>query len=241
MNHRTLVSALGFSAALITGCNSSDTSNQPTATAEEKLERSAVSEAFGYYLYEGIKVNPIDFDDAAVVRGIQKSMDGAEAPLSREELTAAMTTLQQEAIARLTVENLEAANAFLTENSTKPGVLSSEDGKVQWLVLAEGAGEPVTEDDVPTVHYEGSLIDGTVFDSSHRRGTPAVMPLQNIIPGFRTGVVGMKEGERRKLFIHPDYAYGTQGQLPPNSLLIFEVELLKRDIPDDGEPIEAEG
>jgi len=82
------------------------------------------------------------------------------------------------------------------------------------------------------INYTGKYIDGTVFGSSETAGGPITVPIDQTIPGFSKGIVGMKEGEKRRLFVHPDMGYGTTGQLPPNSMLIFDIEVVKATSPD---------
>jgi peptidylprolyl isomerase len=102
---------------------------------------------------------------------------------------------------------------------------------LQYQIVKEGTGPEVKEHNSPQIQYTGKYIDGTVFGSSQDTGGPITIPLDQTIPGFSKGLVGMKEGEVRKIFVHPDLGYGKTGHLPPNSLLVFEVELIKADNP----------
>lgn len=125
--------------------------------------------------------------------------------------------------------NLEKSQAFLTENAKKDGVSVTESG-LQYEVIEEGeedGASPAAQDTVQ-VHYEGTLIDGQVFDSSYQRGEPAAFPLNRVIPGWTEGVQLMSVGDKYRFFIPPDLAYGTRGtpSIGPNEALIFEVELL---------------
>lgn len=141
--------------------------------------------------------------------------------------------VQQKAFTELSEKNLKAANTFLEENKKKPNIVELEPGKLQYTILQPGTGETVGEHNAPSIHYKGTYIDGTVFGDSRESGAPVTIPLDQTVPGFSKGIAGMKEGEKRRLFVHPDLGYGTMGQLPPNSLLIFEVEVLKADSPLD--------
>nr|WP_268802338.1 FKBP-type peptidyl-prolyl cis-trans isomerase [Amphiplicatus metriothermophilus] len=128
--------------------------------------------------------------------------------------------------------NAEAARKFLEENARRPGVKTTESG-LQYEVLAEGpaGGASPTDADIVRVHYEGRLIDGTLFDSSHERGEPAEFPLAQVIPGWTEGVQLMSEGDKFKLYLPPELAYGEtgtpNGPIGPNEALVFEVELLE--------------
>jgi FKBP-type peptidyl-prolyl cis-trans isomerase FklB len=121
-----------------------------------------------------------------------------------------------------------AGEAFLEKNKNKPGVITLPDG-LQYKILIEGQGERPTDSDSVTVHYSGTLIDGTVFDSSYKRGEPAVFPVNGVIPGWSEALKLMKVGSTWKLYIPASLAYGEQGAPPvigPNQTLIFKVRLI---------------
>jgi FKBP-type peptidyl-prolyl cis-trans isomerase len=124
--------------------------------------------------------------------------------------------------------NSEAGSAFLAENKGKPGVVTTDSG-LQYLVLAAGTGPRPTPTDRVTVHYRGTLLDGTEFDSSHSRGEPASFPLDQVIPGWVEALQLMPVGSSYRLFIPAELAYGERGSglmIGPQATLIFEVELL---------------
>ncbi|MEE3038042.1 MAG: FKBP-type peptidyl-prolyl cis-trans isomerase [Bacteroidota bacterium] len=124
--------------------------------------------------------------------------------------------------------NIEAGKNFLNENAQRDGVTTTESG-LQYEVLKEGTGNLPKETDKVTVHYHGSLIDGTVFDSSVDRGEPATFPVNGVIPGWVEALQLMKVGAKYKLFIPSDLAYGERGAggaIGPNATLVFEVELI---------------
>ena len=141
-------------------------------------------------------------------------------------LLLAACTPQTEA-EKAAAENLEKSEDFLAENGKREGVTVTESG-LQYEVVREGSGPQPTLADRVTVNYEGKLIDGTVFDSSYSRGEPATFPLAGVVPGWREGVRQMKVGSEYNLYLPPDLGYGEQdkGDIPPNSALIFRVELL---------------
>jgi FKBP-type peptidyl-prolyl cis-trans isomerase len=125
-------------------------------------------------------------------------------------------------------ENLKAAETFLSENRQKEGIKETPTG-LQYRVLKEGDGEKPKADEKVKVHYVGKLIDGTKFDSSIDRGEPAEFGLNQVIKGWTEGLQLMKAGSKYEFFIHPKIAYGSRPrpQIPANSLLIFEVELIE--------------
>lgn len=120
------------------------------------------------------------------------------------------------------------ANAFMTVNGEKPGVKTTQSG-LQYEILAAGQGESPRADDTVLVHYEGRLSDGTVFDSSYQRGQPAVFGVSDVIPGWTEGLQLMRPGGKARFTIPPQLGYGASGAggvIPPNSVLVFDVELL---------------
>jgi FKBP-type peptidyl-prolyl cis-trans isomerase len=125
--------------------------------------------------------------------------------------------------------NLEKGQTFLKENASKPGVKTTPSG-LQYKVITEGNGKSPKATDTVLVHYKGTTIDGTEFDSSYKRNEPISFPLNGVIPGWTEGVQLMKEGGKVELFIPSNLAYGSQGAggvIPPDSTLIFDIELLK--------------
>lgn len=124
--------------------------------------------------------------------------------------------------------HLEAGETFLAENAKKPNIQSLPNG-LQYEVLTPGTGLQPTIKSKVRVHYKGTLIDGTEFDSSYKRGEPATFPLSNVIPGWQQGIPLMKEGAKYRFFIPNKFAYGLDSptpSIPPGAILIFEVELL---------------
>ena len=125
------------------------------------------------------------------------------------------------------VQDEVAAENFLAENGKREEVTTTESG-LQYEVLEEGDGAQPTREDQVTVHYKGELLDGTVFDSSYDRGEPATFPLNRVIPGWTEGLQLMQVGAKYRFYIPPELGYGARdtGTIPPNSTLIFQVELL---------------
>jgi FKBP-type peptidyl-prolyl cis-trans isomerase len=201
--------------------------------------KSRVSYAIGMMLghnwqQQGLEVNP---DLAA--RAIKDVQAGGATLLTQEEMQQTLTSFQQElhAIqqkkkAELGLKNKADGDAFLAANKAKPGVECLPDG-LQYTVLTKGTGALPAPSDTVTVNYRGTLIDGTEFDSSYKRGQPASFPVGGVIKGWTEALQKMTVGSKWKLFIPSELAYGENGQrtIPPNSTLIFEVELLAAKTP----------
>ncbi len=209
-------------------------SAQPAANNEEALEAdlfdkeaekiAMISEAFGHIIAKHIESLGIDFDLPRLVKGLQDAGEGKNPPMSDVECIEAITKVRQHALEEVASANLDRANIFMKENEKHPQVTVLEEGKLHIRIDQQGKGDAVTEGCTPVIRYTGKFIDGAVFGASKEDD---LVTLDETIPGFGRGLLGMKEGEKRTVFIHPDLAYGTVGQLPPNSLLIFEVELVK--------------
>ncbi len=188
-----------------------------------------LSEAFGHFIGRNLQSPGLKFDVESLIKGIRGGASGAPSPLSDKEYEEMMASVQERAFKEISANNLKAAEEFLAKNRSEGGVVEVVPGKLQYLIVQEGKGPVVEAHASPKVHYTGKYQDGTVFGSSEETGGPIVIPLDQTIPGFSKGIVGMKEGEKRRLFVHPDLGYGTTGQLPPNELLIFEVEVFQAD------------
>jgi len=186
---------------------------------------SKLSETYGHLIQKGLENPILKLDFNSVLKGMQDAKAGKAAPMTEQQYEETINQVQEYAYQDLANKNLADANSFLKDNAKKSGVKEIEPGKLQIMVLQEGKGELVTEDTLPTISYTGKYADGTVFGSSEQNGGPISISLNSTIPGFKKGVLGMKKGEKRRLFIHPDLGYGMSGQLLPNALLIFDIEV----------------
>ena len=202
----------------------------PFETETEKLSYS-----MGLDLGNYLKAMGSDLDLNTLKIGIEDGFSGAEPKMSKEEITAvqqafaAKMKAQQEAQqAELLEKNQAAGQAFLEENKNQDGVMVTESG-LQYQVLTEGDGPKPTAEDTVRVDYVGTLIDGTEFDSSIKRGEPAVFGVGQVIPGWSEALQLMGVGSKYRVVIPSELAYGETGAPPviePNSVLIFEIDLL---------------
>lgn len=203
-------------------------------------ELKNLSKAFGHFIGRNLKNPGFHFDLESVIKGMRDGAEGKPAPMSDKEYEQLLQTYQAKAIMALSEENLRKATDFLAGNKLKETVIEIEPSKLQYEILTEGTGESVKEGSSPSIHYTGQFIDGQIFGSTKDAGEPVTLSLDQTIPGFKKGIVGMKEGEKRRLYVHPELGYGTQGPLPPNSLLIFDIEVIKNDTNEEKEPEQAE-
>lgn len=191
--------------------------------------RARFSYSLGLSLGNNLKrngVEPSEVDLEQLGRGFKDAIGNA-AQLSETDARNAIMAYQTEARNRWAERNKHAADTFLAANKSKEGVVTTASG-LQYKVLTEGAGTPPKANDTVTVHYKGTLLDGTEFDSSYKRGQPATFGVGQVIKGWTEALQLMKPGAKWQLFIPPDLAYGPQGRpgIPPNALLQFEVELI---------------
>jgi len=209
-------------------------------SAEEKLvlknQKDKVSYAIGLNigrnLANDLKKQLIDIDSNLLTRGIQDALAGAKPLLTDQEIQETMVAFQKEMMAKweeVGKKNKVDGEAFLAENKKKEGVKTSPSG-LQYKVIKAGTGKKPKADDTVTVNYRGTLINGTEFDSSYKRGQPATFPVSGgIITGWTEALQLMGEGAKWELFIPSNLAYGergTSGIIGPNTTLIFEIELV---------------
>ncbi len=197
-------------------------------------ETENLSYALGMNMAHYLSSQPVPVDPSVVLRAIAETLAN-KAQLTNDEYASAMQTLQNKMreageaeLARLKKVNAEAAAKFLLENSAKDGVVSTASG-LQYQILEAGSGAKPAATSKVKVNYTGTLLDGMVFDTTVNRG-PAEFGVNQVIPGWQEGLQLMSVGSKFKFFIPPALGYGERGagqRIQPNSLLIFEVELLE--------------
>ncbi|QQN88064.1 FKBP-type peptidyl-prolyl cis-trans isomerase [Acinetobacter variabilis] len=199
-------------------------------------EAEKIGYSFGYLMGRSNADTLKDLDLDAFSQGLNTAAAGQKSSLSDEEMTQVLTQYKRQSDAKELIvlkqkaeENAKAGKAFLQENAKKPGVKTTKSG-LQYLVLKEGKGKSPSANSNVRVHYEGRLIDGTVFDSSIARQQPVDFRTTQVITGWTEGLQLMKVGAKYRFFIPADLAYGQIGSgdiIEPNSTLIFDIELLE--------------
>ena len=199
------------------------------------------SYSLGYQFGQSLKAQGVDIDLDIYAAGIRDYLGGKEPRMSQEEIRATVANLrqrvagvQQKALKEQADKNYRDGEDFLIDNARKEGVKSLPSG-LQYKILRPGSGRAPKAADTVTVHYRGTLIDGTEFDSSIARGQPQTFKVDGVIPGWTEALQLMKEGDKWQIFIPANLAYGEKGappRIPPNSTLIFEVELIS--VPQSG-------
>jgi len=189
-----------------------------------------ISYALGLGIGQQLKsMNIEDFSIEDFAKSINDVMSGAETVISSREAQTMLNEYFQKKEKEQAQSAIAEGKVYLEQNAKRDGVTQTKSG-LQYEVLAEGTGKSPKATDTVRCHYEGRLLDGTVFDSSYKRGEPADFGLNQVIPGWTEGVQLMKEGAKFRFHIPYLLAYGERGagaQIPPYSTLVFDVELIK--------------
>jgi FKBP-type peptidyl-prolyl cis-trans isomerase len=225
-----------------TTAKTSTTAKPHTATAAKtatpltlKTQKDKLSYAIGMNIGQGMKKDSLNVDPNILAQGLKDTMSGGKLLMTDEEAKNVMTAFRSEMMKKQQAQTEQAGTAnkqegqqFLAANKTKEGVVTLPDG-LQYKVLKEGTGPKPTAADTVAVNYRGTLINGTEFDSSYKRGQPATFPVGQVIKGWTEALQLMPVGSKWQLFIPSDLAYGERSpgaEIGPNSTLIFDVELL---------------
>jgi FKBP-type peptidyl-prolyl cis-trans isomerase FklB len=201
------------------------------AEAEIKTEKQKLSYALGAYFSQGISQQGVDMDLPAFLQAIEDVLSNAQLKLSEDEIQAVLTQYQEKLANERNASasnNKAAGEKFLAENKNKEGVVTLPNG-MQYKIIKEGTGPKPKSDSTVNVHYHGTLINGTVFDSSYERGEPITLSLTQVIKGWQEALPLMSVGSKYQFYIPPDLAYGERGagnSIGPNETLIFDIELL---------------
>lgn len=223
---------------MVIGCQSGGAGNAAD-TGDQKVtldtDKAKASYTIGFNMGQNLAGFKEEIDLAVLFQGIRDGLVGeGKAQISQQDRNEIMKTFQgkireimEKKREEQSVKNKEEGDAFLKENSTKEGVVTTASG-LQYQVIQEGTGPTPQATDTVEVHYRGTLLDGMEFDSSYSKGQPAKFALHRVIPAWTEGVQLMKVGSKYKFFAPPNLAYGPRGSraIGPNAVLIFEIELL---------------
>jgi FKBP-type peptidyl-prolyl cis-trans isomerase FklB len=202
---------------------------------ELKTDKEKISYSIGMDIGGNLKRGSVEVDPDLLAKGLKDSYGGGKTVLTEDQARQEIADLQKTMMAKqaetmklLSEKNRADGEKFLAENAKKEGVKVLPSG-LQYREITPGAGKSPKAADTVTTNYKGTLIDGTEFDSSYKRGQPATFPVSGVIPGWTEALQLMKEGAKWQLFVPPALAYGEKGAgqvIGPNATLIFEVELL---------------
>lgn len=203
-------------------------------------EKSRVSYAIGMSIGSSWKMHGVEVDDTLFMKGLNDALSGGAPLMSRQEISLTLNQYQKTLMAKQQAMQAEAGikakaegEAFLATNKNNPGVITLADG-LQYKVLTTGNGPTPTANDTVTVNYAGTFINGQEFDSSAKAGHPVQFPVTQVIHGWTEALQLMTVGSKWRLYVPASLAYGVQGHppvIPPNSALIFDVELLAAEAP----------
>jgi FKBP-type peptidyl-prolyl cis-trans isomerase FklB len=223
---------LGLTVIVIIGltCILSYAEDNPDLENEKEKE----SYSIGYQFGGNLRRQPIDLDLAIIIEGIRDGFEGSGSRLNNEEIKESIAGLkkktwirQQKLFHEMLATNLKEGDTFLSQNAKKKGVKTLSSG-LQYEVLRNGTGPSPKKTDTVTIHYRGTLVDGTEFDNSYTRGEPTTVSLFGVIQGWTETLQIMNTGAKWRIYVPACLGYGKRrhGSIPPNSVLIFEMELL---------------
>ncbi len=197
-----------------------------------KSDKQKFSYGIGLQIGQSLARQGVEIDVEAFAQAVFDAQNGLSPRIAPEELNKVMQKQQEQLQSKqknASTDNLKAGKDFLAENMKKDGVKQTSSG-LQYKILKEGSGTKPESSGAVVVHYTGKLLDGREFDSSHRRGEPATLPLSGVIKGWQEALPMMREGAKWQLYIPSDLAYGERGAggvIGPNQTLMFDIELIK--------------
>ena len=225
MKYSTMtVLALGLIYGVCSADDAKTAKIKTTNAIDLKNDNDKVLYSLGYELGKDISRQELELAPDVLLKGVEDAISGGKPLINTLQRQAALKQIQE----TRAQGNLEQSQSFLAANGKKEGVQTLPSG-LQYKMINAGEGKSPGVNDSVVVNYRGSLLDGREFDSSYERGKPATFQLKKVIKGWREGLQLMKEGAKWELFIPPELAYGKRGRpktIPPNSVLIFEVELV---------------
>lgn len=201
------------------------------AAVELKTDKQKLSYALGAYFSQGVKQQNVDLDIPTFLQAVEDSLNKAPLQMSESEIETVLNQYKEKLASERNAvagTNQSAGQKFLETNKTREGVVTQPSG-LQYKIIKEGSGAKPTSESNVKVHYQGTLIDGKVFDSSYERGEPVSFNLNQVIKGWQEVLPLMSVGSKWQVFIPPELAYGERGAggaIGPNATLIFEIELI---------------
>ena len=229
-----VLAAVGLS--LTMALNTALAADKDDAATQLSTDKAKVSYSIGVSIGENFKLQNIDVDPTLVAKGMNDILVGDKLLMKKKEMETTMVNFQKQMMAKRQGElkkvgekNAKEGDAFLKTNKAKAGVVTLPSG-LQYQVVTKGNGESPSANDLVTVDYEGKLVNGTVFDSSYKRGKPVTFQVSQVIPGWTEALQKMKVGATWHVFIPAKLAYGSNGvgnMIGPNQTLIFKIHLIK--------------
>jgi FKBP-type peptidyl-prolyl cis-trans isomerase FklB len=198
-------------------------------------DKEKISYAIGVDLGANFKAQNIDINPATLQRGLNDMISGGKLAMTKEQVAATLMAFQKNMMAKqkavfdaMSAKNLQDGAAFLAANKTKTGVVTTASG-LQYKVVTPGKGDAPKDNDTVTVDYQGTFINGQVFDSSYKRGKPVTFPVSEVIPGWTEALKLMQPGEVVEIYVPANLAYGERGMgnvIGPNQTLVFKIHLI---------------
>jgi len=222
MFKKTTIIAISLFCMPLLAKDSKENQQAEMAILKDRENTKKVSMAIGHMIAKNLNEMGVEFDLESVIQGMKDSNLGLDAPMSDQDCMTAITNEQKRKFDELAEKNLNQAEDFLKQEAQKPEMISIDEGKVLYQVIKPGEGNEVSESSKVSFQYKGFLLNGEVFGESNKAET---IEINHLVSGLKNAMIGMKEGEKRLILIHPEKGYGKEGMLPPNSLLQFEIEI----------------
>jgi FKBP-type peptidyl-prolyl cis-trans isomerase FklB len=222
---KTLTLLVLAGALALGACNGQERTTPPSDSLEDQAA-FILGHDIGANIHH--QIEDLGFTEDAVMAGFRAGLRGDSLELSQQQVDSIMVAFQTQVMDRMVTSNRADGEAFLADFDQQPDVVTTDTG-LRYRVLEDGEGATPGPDDVVTLHYEGRLPDGEVFDSSHRRGQPATFPVQGVVPGFSEALQLMQAGGKYEIVLPPELGYGDQAPpaIGPGQTLIFTVDLLE--------------